>query len=330
MKTSALHSVGRRAAVLAIAALTFGAMLLPASAQPVKLRVGIGAAAEEQLWLLLARPDLAPHHGKSYTTEYTRFPGGDKRYQAFEAGALDVLTSSANAALFAAAENLEFKIISSLSRESERGFYTKFLARADSPIKEIKDLKGKTIGINSLSGSGQLWTRGALEKGGLKEADVSIVPIPFPVQAEAVKSGKIDVGMFPQPFAEMALRGGGFKEVYTSKTSAPYEEELMVLIAKDEFLKKNAAAVKDFLADLNTVTKYLTDKPKEARQAILDGKMLRLEPEIYLNMSDYYREPTGQVDAAALERMQETQVAAGFQKVRADLKKYVDPSYLPK
>jgi ABC-type nitrate/sulfonate/bicarbonate transport system substrate-binding protein len=300
-----------------------------AVAQPVKIRVGIGGAAEEQFWLLLARPDLAPNSGKSYVTDYTRFPGADKRFQAFEAGALDIATSSANAALFAAGEGVEFKMIASLTRESERGFYTKFMVLPGSPLKSIKDVKGKTIGINGFSGSGHMWVRAALEANGMSESDVTLVPLPFPAQAEAVKAGKVDVGMFPQPFAAMAEKDG-LRVVFSSKTGVPFEEELILLISKEAFLKKNSAAVKDLLADLVKVTKYYEENQKASKQALIDAKLVRLDPEIYINMKEYYRDPDARVDGEALEKMQQIQMKAGFQKNRADLSKYIDLSYLPK
>ncbi len=322
----------RVSARFALIALTSAALALGSAAAQAqtKLRVGIGAAAEDPFWLLLVKPELGSNHGKGYTTEYTRFPGADKRFQAFEAGALDIATSSANAALFAAGEGIEFKIIASIARESPRGFYTKFAVKNDSPIKSIKDVVGKTIGINGFSGSGHLWVRAALERAGLTEKQVTLVPLPFPAQAEALKAGKIDVGMFPQPFAEMIQRDGGYRTVFTSKDGAPFEEELILLIAKNDFLQKNRPAVEAMLADVVKVLDYYGKNQREAKTALIDAKLVRLSPEIYIGMQEYYRDPGAKVDVQALERMQELQVKAGFQKNAADLKKYIDLSYLPK
>ena len=64
----------------------------------------------------------------------------------------------------------------------------------------MADLKGKTVAVNGFETSGHLWLKTALEKAGLAESDVTIVPIPFPAMAESLRSGKIDVGEFPQPF----------------------------------------------------------------------------------------------------------------------------------
>lgn len=301
-----------------------------AQADAPRIRVGYGVAAEEQLWLMITKPSIAPNAGKAYTIDPIKFPGADKRIQAFEAGAIDISTISANAAIFAAAEGVQFKIIGSLSRESSRGFYTKFMVMKDSPIKTAADLKGKTIGLNGFSGSGNLWVRAYLEQNKMAESDVTLVPIAFSSQFEALKSGKIDVGMFPQPFAEIAEKSGNVRTVFTSKDPSPFEEELMLIIAKDDFLKKNTAEVKAFMSDLVVATKYYATNQQEARKALIDGRMVLISPDIYLGMKDYYRDPGVKVDLGALEKMQDQQVKFGFQSKRADLKSRVDMSYLPK
>jgi len=308
-----------------------GFVLIPAHAwaDPAPIRVGYGVAAEEQLWLMMASPEAAPHKSKVYSMDATRFTGADKRVQAFEAGALDIATVSANGAIFAAAEGVKFKIIASLSRESRRGFYTRFMVKNDSPIKTVADLKGKVIGINGFAGSGHLWTRIVLRNAGLKESDVTLVPIAFSAQLEALKSGKIDVGMFPQPFEQMVKAQGGYRTVYTSKDAAPFEEELMLLIAKDDYLKKNTATVRAFLSDLVTATRLYNQDPKAARKTLIDARQVRISPDVYLPMTDYYRDPDAAVDVGALEKMQDAQIQNGFQSKRVDLKSIVDMSYLP-
>jgi ABC-type nitrate/sulfonate/bicarbonate transport system substrate-binding protein len=300
-----------------------------AEAAPPTLRVGFGVAVEEPLWLMIGRPDLAPNEGKVYQIESTRFSGADKRIQAFEAGALDIAVASANGALFAAAEGIDFRIIGSMAQESPRGFVTQFMVKDDSPVKSPKDLKGMKIGINGFSGSGHLWVHTVLGKYGLTESDVTLVPLSFSVMDDAVRSGMIDVGMFPQPFAAATEAKGGLRKVFTSKDAAPYDEELTLLIAKPEFLAKNTELVKAFMSDLSATTHYYVAHPQAARQALIDAKMVRIPAEVYVNMTDYYRDPDDHVSIESLKKMQDLQVSAGFQKQRADIDKLVDLSFLP-
>src|SRR5882724_12071729 len=300
-----------------------------AQAQPVTLRVGYGTAAEEPLWLLLAKPDLARNQGKAYALDGSRFTGSDKRAQAFEAGAIDLASSSANGVIFGAAEGVMARMIASISRESTRGFSTTFFVKEHSPIKSIADLKGKTVGIIGFFTSGHLWLRAALEKHGLAETDVKITPVPFPAMQESLDAGKVDLGQFPQPFAALVEKQLKVRKIFDAKYGVPFDEELTVLVGKDEFLKKNAAAVRALLADLKASMQFYLDKPREARQLLIDARMVRVSADVYMTMKDYYRDPTLRVDADALERMQEFQVKAGFQRKPADVRSLVDLGYLP-
>ena len=253
----------RMACVLALLAGSVSTAL----AQPATLRLGYGTAAEEPLWLIVAKPELAKNQGKAYTLDATRFTGSDKRGQAFEAGAIDLASSSANGVIFAAAEGVSAKIVASISRESPRGFSTSFYVKDSSPIRSIADLKGKIVGINGFYTSGHLWLKTALEKNGLTETDVTITPVPFPAMQEALDAGKVDLGQFPQPFAALAEKQMKVRKIFDAKYGIPFEEELIVLIGKDEFLKKNAGAVRGLLEDLKVGDRVLPGKPARSPPA---------------------------------------------------------------
>ena len=198
-----------------------------------------------------------------------------------------------------------------------------------SSIKSVPDLKGKIVGLNGFSTSGHLWLWAALGKHGLSDADVTIAPIPFSAMQEALIAGKIDVGEFPQPFAALLEKDAPTNKVFDAKYGLPFDEELDVIIGKEAFLKKNSIAVRAFLEDLKDAMRFYLEQPKEARQLLIDSRMVRVSPDVYLEMKDYYRDPTLRPDLDALMKMQEFQVKAGFQKNSIDMRSLVDPSYLP-
>src|SRR5271165_4390977 len=320
--------MGKLGKALVLSAMLAGLLLADicgrATAQPVTLRLGYGAAAEEPLWLVVARPELTRNAGKVYNLDAVRFSGSDKRAQAFEAGAIDLASSSANGVIFAAAEGVTAKIIASISRESTRGFSTGFYVKEASSIKSVPDLKGKTVAINGFSTSGHLWLKAALEKHALDDSDVTIAPIPFPAMQESLEAGRVDAAELPQPFAALAEKQMHLRKIFDAKYGVPFDEELIVLIGKDEFLRRNAEAVRAFLADLETTTRFYLEKPGEARQLLIDSKMVRVNPDTYLAMKDYYRDPSLRVDVEALAKMQEFQIKAGFQKKKVDVRSLVD------
>jgi ABC-type nitrate/sulfonate/bicarbonate transport system substrate-binding protein len=317
------------AGIAAVAGLSLA--VTRARAAPLTIRLGYSLAAEEQLWLLMAKPDLGSNYGALYTFDATRFTSSSKRAEAFAADAVDLVSSAASGVLFAAAEGIPSTIIASVSKESvHRGFNTTFLALASSPINKVEDLKGKTIAVNGFLTNGELWLRSALERHGLSENDITVVPISFPAMAESLRSGRIDVGEFPQPFDAMVRKEMEVKTIFTSKEGMPFDEELVVIVGYDKYLKSNAEAVSGFLADLKAATRFYLDHPKEARQILIDKKFVRVPPELYLNMEDYDRDPTMRVDIDALKKMQDMQVSAGFQKKTSDVTSLVDLNYLLK
>jgi ABC-type nitrate/sulfonate/bicarbonate transport system substrate-binding protein len=329
MKVLRMTFVARRVLSSCLLGLVAGIPVIASAQQPVTFRLGYGGAAEEPMWLILAKPDLAKNYGKAYTLDPIKFVSSDKRAQAFEAGAIDLSAGGANGVIFAAAEGVTAKVIASISRESERGFSTTFYVKESSPIRSVGDLKGKTVGINGFSTSGHLWLKAALDKHGLTDSDVRITPVPFSAMQESLEAGRVDIGMFPQPFAALAEKQMKVRKIFDAKYGVPFDEELTVLVGKDEFLKKNAAAVRALLADLKVSMQFYLDKPREARQLLIDARMVRVSADVYMAMKDYYRDPTLRVDADALERMQQFQVKAGFQKKQADMRSLVDLSYLP-
>jgi ABC-type nitrate/sulfonate/bicarbonate transport system substrate-binding protein len=326
-----MSAIGRRTLLRgAAAACILGGPGGVLRAAPVTLRVGYGGAAEEPLWLLIAKPELGKNSGKIYTLDAIKFQSSDKRAQAFEADAIDLAAGGANGVIFAAAEGVTVKIIASICRESSRAFSTSYYAKTQSAIKSVADLKGKIIGINGFSTSGHLWLWAALSKNGLSDSDVTIAPIPFAAMQEALAAGKIDVGEFPQPFAALLEKEATVRKIFDAKYGVPFDEELDVLIGKDEFLKRNAVAVRALLEDLQHAMGFYLEKPREARQLLIDTKMVRVSPAVYLEMNDYYRDPTLRPDADALVKMQEFQVRAGFQRKTVDIRSLVDASYLPR
>jgi ABC-type nitrate/sulfonate/bicarbonate transport system substrate-binding protein len=303
----------------------------PAFAQePITLKMGRANAAEENYWLMEARPDITPNQGKRYKLEITPFRASDATFRAFEAGQIDGGSASANAVITAASKGLDLRVIASLSLEANGGSVTQYVVKSDSPIKSIADLKGKTVGIVGYRSSIELWARAALAKGGLNpDRDVSWAVVPFPAMGPAVRSGKVDIAGMPQVFSEPEAAKGGLRTLFTSKTGVPFDEELILIIMRPEILRKHPEAVRAFLADLATATKWYLANPREAKQALIDKKIVGIAPEAYFKLPDYKRDPSARPNLKALEQMQDMLIEHRFLERRVDLSKVVDLSLSP-
>jgi len=297
----------------------------------VNIRIGHGSAAEETLWLMKADPKVTPDQGKAYKLDYTLFRGSDKRFQAFEAGEIDIATSSAHSVMMAAAEGAKFKIVATLSREGAKGFATKYMVKDDSPIKTIADLKGKNVGINGVRSSSELWARLALEKKGLDtKRDVNWVALPFPSQGEAVRAGKLDIGAFPQPFAAFEEKRGGMRTVFTSQDGIARDEDLMVLMVSEKFASQQPAALRAFLSDLVRATTHYVKNPKDARTALVDAKLVGIPLDTFLAMKDYERPLDCRVDTDSIKAMTTELTKFGFITKPVNVMAFIDNSFLPK
>lgn len=312
---------------IVIAAAVFASQAL---SQPVTLKLGRANAAEENYWLMEARPDITPNQGKLYKLDITPFRASDATFRAFEAGQIDGGTASANAVITAAAKGLDLRVVASLSLEANGGSVTQYMVKSDSPIKTLADLKGKTVGIVGYRSSIELWARAAIAKGGLNpERDVSWAVVPFPAMGAALRSGKVDVAGMPQVFSEPESAKGGLRTLFTSKTGVPFDEELILIIMRPEIMQKHPEAVRAFLADLATATKWYLANPREAKQALIDKKIVGIAPEAYFKLPDYKRDPSARPNLGALEQMQDMLVTHGFLDKKVDLRKVVDLSLSP-
>jgi ABC-type nitrate/sulfonate/bicarbonate transport system substrate-binding protein len=313
------------------ALLAAGTLAASAALAQVNIRIGHGSAAEETLWLMKADPKVTPSQGKAYKLDYTLFRGSDKRFQAFEAGELDIATGSAHSVMMAAAEGAKFKIVATISREGAKGFATRYMVKEDSPIKTIADLKGKNLGINGARSSSELWARLALEKKGLDtKKEVNWVALPFPSQGEAVRAGKLDVGAFPQPFAAFEEKRGGLRTIFTSQDGIARDEDLMVLMVSEKFATQQPAVLRAFLADLVRATTHYVKNPKEARTALVDAKLVGIPLDVFLTMKDYERPLDGRVDMESIKAMTAELSKFGFITKPVNAAAFVDNSFLPK
>lgn len=299
---------------------------------PVEIRLGHGFAAEEPLWLLLADPSLAPNYGKLYTAKGTPFRANADRFTAFQAGQLDGGTVAAFTSLFAKAEGVNLKAVATLCQEAVgNGFDTTYMSLSDSGIAKPSDLKGKTIGIVDYKSSTDMWARTAVESAGLNpDRDVKFAVIPFPNMGDALRSKKIDVGTFVQPFYATEKSKGGVTEVFTSKTGIPFTEDLIFVFFSEDFLKKNREATQAFLSDLQKVTQYYLANGEKARQTLIDKKFVQTPPSIYLKLNDWARRADLRIDSEALKKLQDKVAGLGWLENPLPVDQLVDLSYLPK
>jgi ABC-type nitrate/sulfonate/bicarbonate transport system substrate-binding protein len=298
------------------------------------IRLGRGFAAEEQLWLMSARPDLAPNQGRKYQLKQILFQANPERFQAFLAGELDAGTAPGLSAIFAHAQGVDLKVVASVCMEAagSQYFSTTYMVKADGPVRTIQDLKGGTLGVVGIKTATDLWARAGLLNAHLvPDKDVKVFPMGFPAMGDAVRSGKIQAGTFVEPFYSAEMAKGGLRKIFTAVEAVGYDHELLDLFFGEKFLKAHPEAVRAFLADYVAVTKYYLANTAQAKADLHKAGFVRTPLEIYLKNADWKRDPNARVDVASLEKLSKFMLEKlQWLEKPVDVKAMVDLSYLPR
>jgi ABC-type nitrate/sulfonate/bicarbonate transport system substrate-binding protein len=318
--------------LLSLFALLF--TLTAMAAEPPLIRFGRGFAAEEQVWLMSARPDLTPNQGKRYQLKQILFQANPQRFQAYLAGEIDAGTAPGLTVIFANEQGLDITMVASVCLEAagKEWFSTTYMVKDDGPVKSVKDLKGGTIGVVGIKTATDLWARAGLLNAGLQpDKDTKVVPMAFPVIGDAVRTGKISAGTFVEPFYSAEVAKGGLRKLFTAAEAVGYEHELLDLWFGEKFLKSNPDAVRAFLADYVAVTQYYLANTAQAKRDLHKAGFVRTPLEIYLKNADWKRDPNARVNVESLKKLTVfMREKLNWLEKPVNVDALVDQSYLPR
>lgn len=139
----------------------------------------------------------------------------------------------------------------------------------DGPIKELKDLKGKTIGF-SVSGFEDAMLGQMLKSVGLSMDDVELVNVNFAL-SPALMSGQVDavIGAYRNfELTQLEIEGKEGTAFFPEENGVPIFDELIYVVNKDQ--TDDPRFVK-FLAAVEAATIYLTNHPEEAWNAFIEA-----------------------------------------------------------
>lgn len=318
-------------ALAALAALPFAA---PVQAQaPVKIRVAWVVPIANLPSLLMVKPELMRNNGKTYVFEPVRFQGTPPMITALATGELDI-ADFAYSSLALAIQNAgmnDLKVIADESRDGYADYYSApYFVLKDGPIKEIKDLKGKSVASVGAGSAVDIALRAMLRKNGLEDKrDYNVVEAGFPNMAAMLTSKKVDLISSVLPFSLDPELQKVARPLFTIK-DAIGPAQLVVWAAREPFLTKNRAAVLDFLEDSIRVQQWLVDPKNRDEVLQLAGKVANQPPERLsswlFTKGDNYRDPNLVPDIKALQANIDVQSELGFLKGKIDISKYVDLS----
>ncbi|MBI3092374.1 MAG: ABC transporter substrate-binding protein [Candidatus Tectomicrobia bacterium] len=308
-----------------------------AAAEPVNLRVAYINAVGQLTPLIYELKGVLKHHGASYTVTSLQFQGTSPQIAAMAAGQLEVanlaFSSFANTVLNA---RLPIRIIADTARDGVEGHTSQtWYVPQDSPIKTVRDLKGKTVAINVLGAGIDLMLKVALKKNNLAPGrDVNIVEVAFPNMGPMLRQGKIDAGIIPISLFFREDSKGKLRQLFTGKDYVGQTEFLMSTVL-DKTIKERPEALTDFLEDYLIGLRWFRDPANRDKALDLAARYTKaprkaMEAWAFKPQFDFYRAPDGELDLPALQRSIDLLAEMQFIKESFEVNRYVDLSLLRK
>jgi NitT/TauT family transport system substrate-binding protein len=300
--------------------------------QPLKVRISWVAVPNNLPPLFMEKPELMTRAGQSYVVDPVRFPGTPQSVAALASGDLDIalLTFSSFPLAIQNAKLNDLRVISDEFIDGMPGRYSaEFLVLKDGPIKTIENIKGKVVAVNVKGGGTDMALRAITRKHGLEQnRDFTTVEVAFGNMKAALLDKKADlIGLGVPALSANPQLKEATRTLFTQRDALGPTAQV-IWVAREDFLKKNRAALVDFMADALRFRRYMTD-PKNHDEAVDMAARVTKQPREQLaswlfTKDDFYRTPDGVLDTAILQDNIEKMVQLGFLKTGLDVKKYQD------
>ena len=234
-----------------------------------------------------------------YTLDWKQFTTGSPVAEALNVGSLDVGLLGDAPPLFLGALGAPIKVIA-VSQQSLDG--VAILARKDSAINTLADIKGKRVAIWKGSWSQQLLFT-ALDKAGVPRDSVDIRYLSALDASHALEGGSVDVIATWEPYVTQQERQGA-KVIATAKGLIPAQS---FVVANNKSLSEKRAAISDFLQRLKQAREWtLSDPAHNDAYADAWAERTRADREIARAWFSRAKTQVGPVDQDKIAAAQQT------------------------
>jgi len=200
----------------------------------------------------------------------------------------------------------------------EDDIIAKVVVTRDSPIRDAKDLEGKTIAVNTLNNVADVTTKAALAKRGADPAKVRFLEVPFPDMLPALEAGRVDAAFLVTPFLQQAMGQGArailrpYYEVKPGFANTAY-------FTTRAWAEEHPELVAGFQRAVNRSVAYAAEHPEAVRETL--PELTRMPEEVVRRI------PLGGIDAAfdreTFETLNELMVEYGGMEKPVDIDAFV-------
>ena len=307
------------------------ALIQPAAAEPVKIRIGWITAPASLVPMLFLKPGIAKHNGKSYTFEPTNFGSSNLQITAISQGEIDIAAFGYTSFPLAVQNGglADLRIIADEIQDGAPGYYsTPYFVRKDSGIEKIEDMKGKVAATNGLGSGVDIAMRSALNKHGLQVTrDYTMIEAPFPAHKAILKEKKADLVVGVLPFSYDPELNEFARPLFNTQSGIG-SIALSFWAARKGFIDKNRAALVDLMEDYGAVLRWYYDPANHEEAVALTAGFLKRPPAAFeswlFTNKDFYRDPDGKPDLQVVQSSIDKVKELGFIKDTLDVSKHAD------
>jgi NitT/TauT family transport system substrate-binding protein len=207
------------------------------------------------------------------------------------------------------------------------------MVRTESPIKTMKDLKGKLIAIPSRFAVNYLYVRKLLKKYGMTEKDIDIIEMAPPDMPAALYAKSVDAYATGEPFGAVAQRAGYAKPLYMTRNDWP-NYICCVLTVREELIRENRPLVQQLVNYTLEAGRWLDSSPDNRKRAVelaAAPNFFNQDPRVLQFVMDNPRDRVTYQDLRLIrsefEELMQFSVEAGMLKRPVPYEKYVDESF---
>jgi NitT/TauT family transport system substrate-binding protein len=209
--------------------------------------------------------------------------GGAAITPAVLSGDFQIGFSNTVSLLIAASKDLPVTIISQgvLGGKTKDEAWADLLVLKNGPIKEPKDLEGKTIAVNTLSNICEVTIKASLTDMGVDVDTLKFTEVPFPDMNAALDAKRVDGACVVEPFVSQGLAGKakGIDPFYVN--TAP-DLTVATYFTSKQYAEENPEVVERFVTAMEQSLDYAQNNPDAVRDIL--SEYTQIPPEVAANI----------------------------------------------
>ena len=259
------------------------------------LRIGFQKSAS-LLFLLKSKGELEKAlQPLGVQVKWVEFPAGPQLLEGLNVGSIDFGYVGEAPPIFAQAAGANFVYV---GYEAPAPSAEAILIPKDSPIKNVKDLKGKKVALNKGSNVHYLLVK-ALEKSGLKYSDIQPIFLPPADARAAFDRGSVDAWVIWDPFLSAAEKQSSARVLIDGKGIANNHS---FFLASRPYVEKNQKVIDRAFEVISKEGKSIKNNYRAAAQAL--SPLQGLEPNIIEQSLNRYSHDVRPINASVLAEQQ--------------------------